>query len=87
MARKKRFRKIKIEWQEMKTTWGLAYPDDKPARMVLDPRMDCTTLLDVASHETIHIVAPYLEEDEVELLGRQIGDVLSRLGFKRVVEE
>jgi hypothetical protein len=30
---------------------------------------------------------PVLDEEAVELLGRHIADVLSRLGFKRVVEE
>ena len=83
MARK-RFRRIKIEWQEMRTTWGLAYTDEH--RIVLDPRMTDGTLLDVASHEVAHVICPYLEEEAVELLGRHIGDVLTRLGFRRVDE-
>lgn len=83
MARR-RFRKIKVEWQEMRTTWGLAYPDEY--KIILDPRMDDATVLEVASHEVAHIICPYLEEDAVELLGRHIGDVLARLGFRRIEE-
>lgn len=55
-------------------------------RIVLDPRMDDATMLEVAFHEVAHIICPYLEEDAVELLGRHIGDVLTRLGFRRVEE-
>ena len=84
MARKPRFRRIKIDWQEMRTTWGLAYIDEH--RIVLDPRMDDATTLEVASHEVAHIALPYLEEEAIELLGRHIGEVLTRLGFRRVEE-
>lgn len=83
MARK-RFRRIKVEFEEMRTTWGLAYTDEH--RVVLDPRMTDTTMLEVASHEVAHVICPYLEEEAVELLGRHIGDVLTRLGFRRVEE-
>ena len=85
MPRKPRFRKIKIEWQEMRSTWGLAYADEH--RIVLHPKMDDGTLLEVASHEVAHIVCPYLDEEAVELLGRHIGDVLTRLGFRRIEEQ
>ena len=83
MARK-RFRRIKVEFEEMRTTWGLAYTDEH--RIVLDPRMTDATMLDVAAHEVAHVICPYLEEDAVELLGRHIGDVLTRLGFRRIEE-
>ena len=83
MARK-RFRRIKVEFEEMRTTWGLAYTDDY--RIVLDPRMTDATMLEVAAHEVAHVICPYLEEEAVELLGRHIGDVLTRLGFRRIEE-
>lgn len=79
-----RFRKIRVKFEEMRTTWGLAFPEDH--LIVLDPRMTDGTLLEVASHEVIHVIAPYLEEEAVELVGRHIGDVLTRLGFRRVEE-
>lgn len=83
MARK-RFRRIKIKFEEMRSTYGLAYTDDH--LIVLDPRMTDTTMAEVAAHEVTHVILPMLDEDAVELLGRHIGDVLSRLGFRRVEE-
>ena len=83
MARK-RFRRIKVEFEEMRTTWGLAYTDEY--RIVLDSRMTDATMLEVAAHEVAHVICPYLEEEAVELLGRHIGDVLTRLGFRRIEE-
>ena len=85
MARKKRFRKIKIAWKRSETVWGMAYPDEH--RIELDDRMTDETLIEVASHEVAHVVLPVLDEDAVELLGRHIADVLTRLGFRRAVEE
>lgn len=85
MARKKRFRKIKIGWKRSETVWGMAYPEEH--RIELDDRMTDVTLIEVASHEVAHVVLPVLDEEAVELLGRHIADVLSRLGFRRVVEE
>lgn len=78
---KRRLKKIKIEFQEMRTTWGIAYPDEH--RIVLDPRMDDVTMIEVASHEVAHVVLPMLDEEAVELLGRQIAATLSKLGFRR----
>lgn len=78
---KRRLKKIKIEFAEMRTTWGIAYPDEH--RIVLDPRMDDVTMIEVASHEVAHVCCPYLEEDVVELLGRQIAATLAKLGFRR----
>jgi hypothetical protein len=63
----------------------MAYPDEH--RIELDDRMTDVTLIEVASHEVAHVVLPVLDEDAVELLGRHIADVLTRLGFKRTVEE
>jgi predicted SprT family Zn-dependent metalloprotease len=83
MARK-RFRRITIKFDEMRTTWGLAYTDDH--LIVLDPRMTDATMAEVAAHEVAHVICPYLEEEAVELLGRHIGDVLMRLGFRRIEE-
>jgi predicted SprT family Zn-dependent metalloprotease len=84
MPRKARFRKIRIDWRKSETAWGVAYCEDH--RIELDPRMTDETLLEVASHEVAHIVLPFLDEEAVELLGRHIGDVLTRLGFSRVEE-
>lgn len=84
MARRPRFRPIKIGWKKSETVWGVAFPDDH--RIELDPRMTDTTLIEVASHEVAHVVLPVLDEEAVELLGRHIANVLTRLGFRRLEE-
>lgn len=84
MPRRKRFRPIKIDWKKSETVWGMAYCDEH--RIELDPRMTDTTLIEVASHEVTHVILPVLDEEAVELLGRHIADVLTRLGFRRPEE-
>lgn len=81
MPRKPKLKRIRIQWRKSETAWGYAFAEERLIQ--LDPRMTDETLLEVASHEVIHVVAPYLEEETVELLGRHIGDVLTRLGFRR----
>lgn len=77
----KRLKKITIEWKKLTTAWGWAYTDCH--RIELDPRMDERTLLEVASHEVGHIVLPEVEEGKIDLLGKQVADVLWRIGFRR----
>lgn len=81
MARRPRFRPIKIAWKRSETVWGMAYPEEH--RIELDDRMTDTTLIEVAAHEVTHVILPVLDEEAVELLGRHIANVLTRLGFKR----
>lgn len=84
MPRRQRFRPIKVEWKKSETVWGMAYPEEH--RIELDPRMTDVTLIEVASHEVTHVILPVLDEEAVELLGRHIANVLSRLGFRRAEE-
>lgn len=77
----KRPKRIAIEWKKLSTAWGWAYTDEH--RIELDPRMDERTLLEVASHEVGHIVLPEVPEDKIDLLGKQIANVLWRVGFRR----
>lgn len=84
MPRRPRFRPIKIAWKKSESVWGMAFPEDR--LIELDPRMTDQTLIEVASHEVTHVVLPVLDEEAVELLGRHIADVLTRLGFRRVEE-
>ena len=74
-------RPVKIVWRRFKDRWGQARPD--LWKITLDPRMDDRTLMDIACHETIHILAPYLDEEVVNDLGIHIADVLARIGFVR----
>lgn len=61
--------------------WG--YADDSSGVIYLDERMDDRTLIEIAAHETAHIVFPMLDEWAVDLLGKQVADVLTRIGFSR----
>lgn len=72
---------IAYDWKSSASVWGMAFPDER--RIELDPRMDDRTLLEIAPHEVIHVIAPFLDEEAVTEIGRHIGDVLHRLGFRR----
>ena len=79
--KKPKLRRIKIRKKAVKGQWGGAYADQW--MIVLDPRLDDKTLLDIASHETVHVLLPMLDEETVDFIGRHLADVLIRLGFHR----
>jgi len=58
----------------------MAYPEEW--RIELDPELDDKTLIDIATHETVHVVAPDLSEEAADRIGRHVADVLWRLGFR-----
>lgn len=74
-------RKIKINRNRNPGCWGLAFPGEW--RIELDPELDDKTLIDIATHETVHVVAPDLSEEATDRIGRHVADVLWRLGFRR----
>lgn len=74
-------RKVRYRFKRTPGVWGLAFPDEW--RIELDPYMDEKTLLDIAIHETTHVVAPDLSEEATDRIGRHVADVLWRLGFRR----
>jgi hypothetical protein len=73
-------RKIKISRKRNPGCWGMAYPAER--RIELDPELDEKTLIDIATHETVHVVAPDLSEEATDRIGRHVADVLWRLGFR-----
>lgn len=77
----KPMRRIKIERKRSKMAWGLAYPEEH--RIVIDPDLVGKDLLEIGCHETAHVVCPYLDEATIDLLGKQLADVLWRIGFRR----
>lgn len=74
-------RKVRFKFKRNNGVWGLAFPQEW--RIELDPFMDEKTLLDIAIHETTHVVAPDLSEEATDRIGRHVADVLWRLGFRR----
>ena len=78
-------RKIRYCHKRNRGVWGLAFPDEW--RIELDPGLDDKTLLDIAIHESTHIIAPDLDEKTVDRLGRHAADLLWRLGYRRAGDE
>lgn len=78
-------RKVKFRFKRNIGCWGMAYPDEW--RIELDPYLDEKTLIDIAVHETTHVVAPDLSEEATDRIGRHVADVLWRLGFRREEED
>lgn len=78
---KQRLKPIKIKFRRLENAWGLAYQD--AWEIHLDDRMDDKTLIDIATHETVHVVAPDLSEEATDRIGRHVADVLWRLKFRR----
>lgn len=73
-------RKIRIARKRNHGVWGLAHP--KAWMIELDPQLDEKTLIDIAVHETAHLVLQDLDEEAIDRLGRHCADVLWRLGFR-----
>lgn len=73
-------RKVRFSRKRNPGCWGMAYP--KEWRIELDPVLDEKTLIDIATHETVHVVAPDLSEEATDRIGRHVADVLWRLGFR-----
>lgn len=74
-------RKVRFRFKRNPGVWGLAFPEEW--RIELDPQLDDKTLLDIATHEVTHVVAPDLSEEAVDRIGRHVADVLWRLRFRR----
>ena len=74
-------KKVRFKFKRNPGVWGLAFQDEH--RIELDPYLTDQTLLDIAIHETTHVVAPDLSEECVDRIGRACADVLWRLGFRR----
>ena len=75
---------IKLVWKKQTKTWGYAIPDKRT--IVVDPRLDDKTLLDIIGHETDHILYPFLDEEAVDVSGRIRADVFYRAGFRRITK-
>jgi len=75
----------RVIWKKLPTAWG--YADHSKNTIWLDPRQDCAALLNSAIHERLHLLSPYLEEEEVTRIASETAVFLTRLGFKRVIDD
>ena len=65
---------------------GLAYYRDgrTPPRIELDERLAGALKLETLIHETVHLVAPYLDESAVTDIGEAIATQLWAFGYRLV---
>lgn len=56
-------------------------------RIELDPDLEDKTEMDIALHEGMHVLFPYLPEDVVNDAGKMLADLLWRLGYRRKDED
>ena len=60
---------------------GLCHADGK---VEIDARLEGVSRLAITVHELIHRHQPYLDEDEVERLGEEIGKDLWESGWRQI---
>jgi hypothetical protein len=73
-------RRIHFKHKRNRGCWGLSYPDE--FRVELDPDLEPKTKMDIAIHEGLHVLFPYLPENDVDNAGKTLADLLWRLGFR-----
>jgi len=81
MAKANSDRPIKIVWKKTRSHWGYAIPAKRT--IVVDPRLDDRTALEIINHEADHCFYPFLEETVVDENNRVRADLLFRAGFRR----
>lgn len=74
-------RRIRYRRKRNRGVYGLAFLDEY--RIELDPALDDRTEMDIALHEGLHVLFPYLPEDAVDNAGKTLADLLWRLGYRR----
>lgn len=77
----KLFDPIKLKWKKLPTAWGYAIPEKRT--IIIDPRLDDKTMMDIIIHEATHCDFPFLDEQPVNAHGLATADLLTRAGFKR----
>lgn len=59
------------------------YVDDVMRRILVDPEQTAEDLLGTYIHEFMHVLQPYLDEDEVDRVSVGLAKGLRRLGYAR----
>ena len=74
---------IKVEYKNLgkQRKWGLAYQDEN--RMEIDPRAKGKKHLELMNHEGLHILCPYLTEDEIVRISTSLTDLLWGQDYRR----
>jgi hypothetical protein len=82
--KKTKFPHLRIKWKNLPHHWGYILTNEWC--IYLDKSMDDKTTIDIASHEIAHKILPQIDEEYIDLLGRHVADVLTRIGFARIHE-
>lgn len=71
---------IKVEFKKLgkNKALGLAYKEEN--KIILDPRLKGKDFIDVAIHELMHILLPYLTEETIDSTATSIATTLTKLG-------
>lgn len=78
-------RRIRFAHKRNRGCWGKAYVHE--FRIELDPGMESKTEMDIAIHEGLHCLFPYLPEHDIDTAGKTLADLLWRLGYRRRDDE
>lgn len=78
-------RRIRYAHKRNRGCWGKAYIDEW--RIELDPELEEKTEMDIALHEGLHCLFPWLPEEQVNDAGKTLADLLWRLKFRRKDED
>jgi hypothetical protein len=78
-------RRIRFTHKRNPGVWGLAFPEQ--FRIELDPDLEDKTEIDIALHEGLHCLMPWLAEETVNEAGKTLADLLWRMGYRRKEDE
>ena len=77
-----RFKPIEIVFTNLRRYYGWAKAETRT--IWIDPRLGDRKTLEIACHETLHVEFPFVDEINVKRAGKSMGDVLWRMGFRRM---
>lgn len=78
-------RRILFKHKRNRGCWGKAYVHE--FRIEIDPDLEPKTQMDIALHEGIHCLFPWVPEEDVNEAGKVLTDLLWRLGYRLKEED
>jgi hypothetical protein len=78
-------RRIRYAHKRNRGCWGKAYFQEW--LIEIDPELEPKTEMEIALHEGLHCLFPWLPEEQVNDAGKTLADLLWRLKFRRKDED
>jgi hypothetical protein len=72
---------IKVVYKKLKSARGYWYGE--PPKIEIDSRLDGLEELEVFIHEFTHHIQPYLDEETVDKLGKDMSEFLWKQGYRK----